>query len=112
MTIGAGVALVAVGFLDFALLPNLTGLIIGVIVIDFGVQLSMVSHQARIFALEPAARSRINTVFMTALFSVGAMGSGAASIAWVNGGWLAVSLLGLGAALLGLAVHLLWHPRR
>jgi hypothetical protein len=49
---------------------------------------------------------------MTALFSVGALGSGAASIAWVNGGWLAVSLLGLGAALSGLAIHLLWHPRR
>lgn len=111
-TIGVGVALVALGFLNFALLPNLTGLIIGVIVIDFGVQLAMVSHQARIFALEPAARSRINTVFMTALFLVGALGSGAASIAWVNGGWLAVSLLGLGASLLGLAIHLFWHPHR
>lgn len=112
VTIGAGVALVALGFLDFALVPGMVGLIIGVVVIDFGVQLAMVSHQARIFALEPAARSRINTVFMTTLFTFGALGSGAASLAWVNGGWIAVSCLGLAAAVAGLALHLLWHPPR
>ncbi|MFA5122910.1 MFS transporter [Zavarzinia sp.] len=110
LVIGAGLVAVALGFIDFAFVPSVAGLVVGVIVVDFGVQLSMVAHQARIFALEPAARSRINTVFMTTLFSVGAVGSAAASVAWVQGGWIAVSMLGLGASVLGLALHVLWRP--
>lgn len=110
LVITVGLVCVAACFLGFAVLPGLAVLIVGVVLFDFGVQLSMVAHQARIFALEPAARSRINTVFMTTLFTSGAISSTVASAVFAAGGWVMVALFGLGMSLLGLLVHLLWRP--
>lgn len=110
VVIAAGLAAVAIGFLCFAFWHGIAGLVVGVVLFDFGVQLSMVAHQARIFALEPAARNRINTVFMTTLFTVGALASASASYAFEHGGWFAVTMLGLGASVLGLLMHWRWRP--
>ncbi|MDD3444380.1 MAG: MFS transporter [Zavarzinia sp.] len=110
LVIMAGLGAAAVGFLAFAFWPGIPGLIFGVVVFDFGVQLSMVAHQARIFALEPAARSRINTVFMTTLFAVGAIASAVASAVFAAGGWFAVTMLGLGATVVGCLIHWFWRP--
>lgn len=109
--ITVGLASVGLAFLDFAFVPGVTGLVIGVVLFDFGVQLSMVAHQARIFALEPAARSRINTVFMTTLFTSGAISSAVATVTYATGGWLALCLGCVAMTAIGLAIHLLWHPR-
>ncbi|PWR24092.1 MFS transporter [Zavarzinia compransoris] len=109
--ITVGLAAVGLGFLDFTLVPGIPGLIIGVVLFDFGVQLSMVAHQARIFALEPAARSRINTVFMTTLFTAGAISSAVATVTYAAGGWLALTLSSVAVTAVGLALHLLWRPQ-
>ncbi len=55
--------------------------------------------------LEPEARRRINTIFVTAIFLGGAMGSAAASVAWAYSGWPAVCAFGLGVAGLAFAIH-------
>lgn len=87
---------------------SLWSLIVGVIILDLGVQGTQVSNQARIYALEPAARSRINTVFMVSTFAGGAGGSTMGSYAWQSWGWSGVCWSGGGliaAALLIWTVH-------
>jgi predicted MFS family arabinose efflux permease len=104
--IGAGIVLVLVAFVLFAVFPTLTGLIIGVVLLDTGVQMSMISNQSVIFSLVPTARNRINTIYMTGMFLAGAAGSAAAGIAWIDLGWRGVSGLGIAVGLAGLGVHL------
>jgi len=103
--IGLGAILVLAAFLVFAVFRTLPGLGLGVILLDAGVQMAIVSNQAVIFALDPKARNRINTVFMTGMFLAGAMGSAAATVAWNTLGWEGVSGLGMLLAALALTIH-------
>ncbi len=103
--IGLGAILVLAAFLVFAVFRTLPGLGLGVILLDAGVQMAMVSNQAVIFALDPSARNRINTVFMTGMFLAGAMGSAVATLAWNTWGWEGVSGLGVLLAALALSIH-------
>ena len=56
--------------------------------------------------MQPEARGRLNTVFMTGMFIGGAIGSGAAGVGWALAGWPAVCAVGFALALLSLAAHL------
>jgi predicted MFS family arabinose efflux permease len=89
-----GAICVLIGWAFTGLWASIAGMVIGVILLDFGVQGALVSHQHVVFALRPEARARLNTIFMGAMFVGGAVGSGAATWAWSVGGWTAVSLLG------------------
>jgi predicted MFS family arabinose efflux permease len=80
---------------------HVAALVVGVIVLDMGAQMTQVANQTRIFGLVPSARSRINTVYMTVYFTGAAAGSALATIAWVHWRWNGVCLLALG--LIGLA---------
>lgn len=73
---------------------SLIGLMIGIVLLDLGVQGAQVSNQARIYALNDSARSRLNTVLMVSTFLGGAIGSSVSSYMWKIGGWSAVSLSG------------------
>jgi predicted MFS family arabinose efflux permease len=79
-------------------------LILGVVLLDLGVQSSQVANQTRIYAIDANARSRLNTVYMFTYFCGGALGSYLAAICWSAGGWSAVCLLGLGFLLPALSV--------
>jgi len=98
---GTGVSLAA--WLVMLWQPNLAGLIVGVILLDFGVQSALISHQHVVFRLDPAARGRLNALFMTAVFLGGATGSALSALEWPSGGWTGVSVIG---ALLALAAAL------
>ena len=76
-------------------------LVVGVVVLDVGAQLTQIANQTRIFGLVPAARSRLNTVYMVVYFSGAAIGSALATLAWVRWQWNGVC--GLAIALLALA---------
>ena len=78
---------------------------VAVVLLDFGTQASHINNQARIFALGPAARSRLNTVYMVTYFTGGALGSLAGTRAWVHAGWSGVCVTG--ACLSALALLLL-----
>jgi len=66
---------------------HLALLVVGVIVLDIGAQLTQVGNQTRIFGLVPSARSRLNTVYMTVYFSGAAAGSALSTVAWVRWQW-------------------------
>jgi predicted MFS family arabinose efflux permease len=77
------------------------------ILIDGAVQMSQVSGQRIIFALDPQARGRINAAYMTIMFVVGGMGSLIGSLADTIGGWHLAAIVGAslgGAALIALLV--------
>ena len=81
-------------------------LVLTTIGFDLGVQAALVAHQTQIYSLEPAARSRLNAVLLTAMFIGMASGSALGSLALAHGGWLAVVGLCTAAAAAALAVRL------
>jgi predicted MFS family arabinose efflux permease len=88
---------------------HLVALVIGVVVLDMGAQMTQVANQTRIFGLVPSARSRLNTVYMTLYFSGAAAGSALATVAWVHWGWNGVCTLALGLIALAGIVHAMGH---
>ncbi len=76
---------------------HLAVLVVGVIVLDMGAQMTQVANQTRIFGLVPSARSRINTVYMTMYFGGAAIGSALATQAWVRWQWNGGMSAGAGA---------------
>ncbi|MFO0888904.1 MAG: MFS transporter [Isosphaeraceae bacterium] len=94
-TIGLGLWLMLAAFGIFALLgETVAGMVLGVVVLDLGVQCSHVSNQTRIYGLRPEARNRLNTVYMVTFFCGGALGSLAGSQAWSRWGWTGVCAVG------------------
>jgi predicted MFS family arabinose efflux permease len=86
---------------------HLLWLVAGVIVLDVGVWSNQVACQAAMFSLDPAAHSRLNTVYFTLRFLGIATGSLAGSLAWSHGGWPDVTAVGIIAASAGLIVGIL-----
>jgi predicted MFS family arabinose efflux permease len=84
---------------------GLAGLIAGLLMLDVSVQSSQVANQARIFALVPGARSRLNSVYMTCVFLGGSAGSWIGARVYLALGWVGVcALIGV-AAIVALARH-------
>jgi predicted MFS family arabinose efflux permease len=54
---------------------HFAGLVLCVILMDLGIQIAHVSNQTRIYSIDPAARSRLNMVYMFCYFVGGASGS-------------------------------------
>lgn len=111
LVIVLGAAFTLLAWMIFGLWTSMAGLIAGVILLDFGVQSALVSNQHIVYALEPEARGRLNTIFMTGMFIGGAAGSAAATKAWSSGGWTAVAALGGTAAAVALVTEA-WASRR
>jgi predicted MFS family arabinose efflux permease len=78
---------------------NLGMLIVGIILLDIGVQGLQVTNQSLIYRLAPHARSRINSVYMVCYFVGGAVGSYVGSLVYEHAHWAGVSILGAGVGL-------------
>ncbi|MEY9862053.1 MFS family permease [Catenulispora sp. GAS73] len=87
---------------------GLAGLVAGLVLLDVAVQGNQVANQARILALRPEARSRLNTAYMTCSFLAGSAGSALGVRVFSHGGWAATCALIATAAALPLAAHLLF----
>jgi predicted MFS family arabinose efflux permease len=109
----AGMSLLAFSYLllwvgersDLPFALHLAVLVIGVIVLDMGAQLTQVGNQTRIFGLVPSARSRLNTVYMTIYFCGAGLGSALSTLAWARWKWDGVCGLALGLISLALLRH-------
>jgi predicted MFS family arabinose efflux permease len=88
-------------FLGFAG-RHLAGLIVGVILMDLGIQSCHVSNQTRIYSIDPSARSRLNMVYMFCYFIGGGLGSYLGAWCWHVAGWWGVC--GFGTTTLFLAI--------
>ncbi|MFI9027875.1 MFS transporter [Streptomyces sp. NPDC053560] len=82
----------------------LVPLIVGVVVLDIGVWGGQAVCQTVLFTLDPAAHSRLNTLYFTLRFLGIALGSLAGTLAWAAGGWPAVVGTGVAAAVAGLLI--------
>jgi len=110
-SIGARAALVwalfltLVGFIILGLFGRtISGLIIGILVMDLGVQSGHVANQTRIYGIDPQARGRLNTAYMVTYFTGGATGSALGAFFWQHAGWLGVSTFAISVVALGLAI--------
>ncbi len=81
---------------------TLAGLIVGVLLMDVGVQAGHVANQTRIYSLAPDARSRLNMFYMVCYFAGGAAGSFLGAYAWRLRGWSGVCVFCLGVTLIAL----------
>jgi predicted MFS family arabinose efflux permease len=90
---------------------SMVALILGLVLVDLGMQGQHITNQSILYALRPEARSRLTTLYMGTNFGVGAIFSASSGFAWSHGGWDAVCLLGGGLALLGLLVWADEHLR-
>jgi predicted MFS family arabinose efflux permease len=103
LTLGLGCCVLA--WAIFAVDVSLRGLVLGVLVLDFGMSIANVANQTMVLGLDAQARSRINTIYVTAIFLGGSVGTAVASLAWAHGGWPIVCAFGLATALLAAAIH-------
>ncbi len=82
-------------------------LIIGIVLLDLGVQGTQISNQAAVYELHAHARSRLTTAYMASLFLGGVCGSALGSWIYGVGGWGAACALGAGIAAAALGFWLL-----
>ncbi|MGW1894395.1 MFS transporter [Streptomyces sp. NPDC002004] len=87
--------------------PGLAALTLGTLLLDVAMQSGMIANQARVYALRPDARSRLNTAYMTGAYLGGSMGSWLGLRAWDEAGWKGVCTLVAVLAAVALTRHLL-----
>lgn len=111
--IGASIGIVTLAYLLLAgAQTSLALLVLGVIVLDIGVQSGLVSNQTRAFAVDPKAQGRINSLYMTATFFGGAVGAAVSGWLMTRYGWSGIVVFGVALGLIALAIHWIGAPRK
>ncbi|TXN24336.1 MFS transporter [Methylobacterium sp. WL9] len=83
---------------------SLAAIVVGVLLIDLGINAALIANQTRAYALVAGARGRINTVLFTSVFVGGAFGAFTGTRAFMMAGWSGVCLVGGAFAVGALAV--------
>ncbi|CAI2432358.1 MFS transporter [Serratia plymuthica] len=108
-----GAAMVVCSFALMFLLPwlplpaQLALIALSAVGFDLGIQATLVAHQTIIYAINPAARSRLNAILFTLVFIGMASGAALGSKVLESAGWPGVVLLATLAAAGGLALRML-----
>ncbi len=74
---------------------GLLWIIPGVVLLDFGMQVSHVTSMSEVLKQDPGAGNRLNTIYMVTRFGGGAVGTFAGSQMWHYFGWPGITALGL-----------------
>lgn len=102
---GVGAVLLTVSWLPMdAGAHHIGWLVVGVLTLDLAVQAVHISNQNVVYALRPAARNRLNSIYMTSYFLGGVAGSALTSVVRGQYGWTGVCLLGAVVSALTLAL--------
>lgn len=80
------------------------GFIIGIMLIDIGMQCIQLSNQTYVLTSVPNAANRVNTIFMTTYFVGGALGTFLAGLFWQEMQWEGVVTVGVSLTLLSLLI--------
>lgn len=100
-----GLALLLASWLPLSLAQySIIALILGVILLDFAVQVTHVSSMSAIYQIRPEARSRINTGYMVSYFTGGMLGSVGSTYLFSHYGWIAIVIAGTILGILGLII--------
>ncbi|WP_343674276.1 MFS transporter [Paraburkholderia heleia] len=86
---------------------SIGGLIVGVVLLDLGLQSAHVSNMALNLRVRHQAMSRTNTIYMTIRFAGGAMGSVLGNYAWSVWHWPGVCGVGAGCACMSMVLQIL-----
>jgi predicted MFS family arabinose efflux permease len=106
VAVGYGCMLIALSFAVFYFSgASVVGIVLGIVLIDIGLQGVHISNQTRVYSILPEARNRMNTVFMSFSFLGTAAGSAYGLFLWQYGGWHAVTLGCLLLSALALGVY-------
>lgn len=106
-TIASGIALAAAAgalVLAATTASSLFLLAVAAVALDLAVQGHQVLSQQEIYTLRPAARARVNTIFMGTVFIAGAIASALTGVLYDAGGWSAVALFAAALPAVGFVV--------
>ncbi|WP_424933532.1 MFS transporter [Amaricoccus macauensis] len=107
--ITVALGLVVSSFVVLAIWGNsLTGLVVGIILLDIGVFGAQIPNQVRVFSIDPDAQSRMNAVYMLGYYLAAAVGSALGVKVMSVAGWYGMALFGFGLASMAL-IHHLWR---
>jgi predicted MFS family arabinose efflux permease len=85
-------------------------MIVGIVVLDLGVQGLQLTNQHVIYGLAPTARSRVNAAYMVCYFTGGALGSATAGVVYDHWHWAGICVLGAAIGVLALVPAALFAP--
>ncbi|XGV97238.1 MAG: MFS transporter [Leptolyngbya sp. BL-A-14] len=105
-----GVVIITLSFLLFWIWGHvLWGLIVGVILLDLGMQTAQISNQAQVYSLPEEIHSRLNALYIMFYFVGGAIGSLLGAYSWSYWQWQGVCATSL--LLLAGALAVFWKGR-
>ncbi|BAU10496.1 major facilitator transporter [Leptolyngbya sp. NIES-3755] len=111
-TVQLGILMTTSSFLVFWIFgKQLLGLILGVILLDLGVQTTQISNQATIYRLPAEFHSRLNAMYIMLYFVGGALGSYLGTSAWNRAQWNGVCAIGF-VMMLSAWCGLFWRQQR
>jgi len=84
------------------------GLIVGIILLDMGLQSMHVTNQTIVFSTNLDASNRLNAVYMTSYFIGGSIGTYVGGMSWAYYGWHGVVVSGSIFVILCILIHLLF----
>jgi predicted MFS family arabinose efflux permease len=103
-----GLALVSIALAGFGG-QSILLVLLAVLLLDVAVQATNLLSQTRLFSIDPAARSRLNTAFVACNFVGGSIGSALTGLLWEAGRW---PLVMAGAETLVLLAGMIWLVNR
>lgn len=112
ITVGYGLGLMLLSFiLMYVWSDGVAGMIAGIVLLDLAMQCTHVSNQSRVYALDPGARNRLNTVYMSVSFAGTSLGSALGVVAWNFAGWTGVCMTAIVLTVLALTIYGLTYKR-
>jgi len=84
---------------------SLAGLVIGIMLIDFGIFTAQVANQVIVFSIAPEAQSRINGVYMLGYYLGGTLGSFVGVKVFAQFSWTGVAMLSIIFIVLSLLIN-------